>query len=1096
MYPEAAPVWEGIPHGCNISGGNRVKEVTSSFDAHRIEGSVQEFWRTAGIYGKVKALHSGDPPFFFVDGPPYTTGQIHLGTAWNKILKDSLLRHRRMKGRNVIARAGYDMHGLPIEVRVEQELGFSSKKEIESYGIGKFISRCREFAAKNMELMSVQFERLGAWLDFDDPYQTMAPEYIEAAWWTCRKAADGNMLEKGFRVVNWCPRCATAIADAEVEYWDETDPSIIVKFPVAGKKDEYLVIWTTTPWTLPANVAVAVHPDFTYARVLAVKGERDEILWIAKDLVEPVLRKGRYQDYSITETRQGRELIGMVYSSPLHEQVPIQREISHRVVAADFVTGENTGLVHIAPGHGWDDYLLGQRENLAIFCPVDATGTFTKEAGVLECLFVRDANRVVMDELAGHLLSEETVSHRYGHCWRCKTPIIFRATEQWFLKVSGIRDRMIEEASAVAWYPDWAGSARFHDWIREARDWCISRQRYWGIPIPIWVCDRCELLRVIGTIAELEEASGTPVPDPHRPYVDEIVIPCACGGTMHRVEDIFDVWFDSGVASWATLRFPREKEAFSRLWPADLIAEGQDQTRGWFYSQLGASTIAFDRSPYRAVLMHGFALDAEGRKMSKSLGNVVSPEEVIDKVGVDVLRLYVLSQSAPWDDLKFNWDGVRTVNRSVNIFWNVYRFPLPYMILDGFVPAGSASGWDGGWIREWYTQLPALDRWLLSRMQTLITEVDSAMEGCQFHRATRAILQFILDDLSRWYVQLVRPRMWLEEESLSKEKAYETIYYVIRRLSQLMAPFAPHLSEEIYRNLRHEREPESVHMLGWPVPDPLLADARLERAMAFIFAFDEAQANARQAGKRKLRWPVRECVVATASEELAQAVEELGEICRERANARIVTVVRGEWDRIGWKAEPVMKALGPAFGRKAGRIRELISTEDGALLKKTLASEGKAVLRDGGTEYEIGPESVIFSEELPAGVFSAPMEGGRVYVDTTLTPELESEGYSREIIRRIQDMRRKAALRVDDNIHVQFATNVQKVVNYFQDCKPIIADEVRAKSMEVASWSDLTPTHTLTEPPHIALSSEASKREVTEEWEVEGIGIRLSILRA
>ncbi|HTY52226.1 MAG TPA: isoleucine--tRNA ligase, partial [Methanomicrobiales archaeon] len=669
-----------------------MKEVESTYQAGEVEPAVREFWKREGIYRRLREMRTGGKPFFFVDGPPYTTGNIHLGTAWNKILKDAIVRYHRLKGRHVIERAGYDMHGLPIEVKVEHQLGFSSKKEIERFGIGAFIDECRRFALANEKVMSDQFRALGVWLDFDDPYLTVTPGYIEAAWWTLARAGERGMLEKGHRVVNWCPRCETAIADSEVEYWDRKDPSIFVKFQVKGRKGEFLVIWTTTPWTLPANVAAAVMPGAIYAKVRAQKDGKSEVLWMADDLVDQVLRKGRYQEFEVLDKVPGSDLVGLEYESPLAGRVPFQREYSHRVTEADFVTLENTGIVHIAPGHGWDDYLLGMKEKLPVFCPVDGTGRFTHDGGAYAGVFVKEADAMVLEDLGDTLMAKGEVVHRYGHCWRCKTPIIFRATEQWFLKASEIREKMLAECAAVTWYPGWAGSARFYDWLKEARDWCISRQRYWGIPIPIWECGTCKHHKVIGTIAELEQLSGVKVPDPHRPHVDCITIPCSCGGTMHRVEDIFDVWFDSAVASWATLGFPGKREAFDAYWPADFITEGQDQTRGWFYSQLGASVIAFSRSPYRSVLMHGFALDAEGRKMSKSLGNVVAPEEVIGKAGVDVLRLYILSANAPWDDLKFNWEGVKTVNRTVNILWNVYRFPLPYMILDGYAPPADDKG--------------------------------------------------------------------------------------------------------------------------------------------------------------------------------------------------------------------------------------------------------------------------------------------------------------------------------------------------------------------------------------------------------------------
>ncbi|HVP94826.1 MAG TPA: isoleucine--tRNA ligase [Methanoregulaceae archaeon] len=1059
-----------------------MKEVTSNYNAHEIEGEVQVVWENEKTFSRVESLHAQDPPFFFVDGPPYTTGHIHLGTAWNKIIKDSLLRYHRMCGKNVIARAGYDMHGLPIEVRVEQKLGFSTKKDIETFGIEKFIGECREFAAANLVVMSDQFKKLGVWLDFDDPYQTMDPEYIEAAWWTIQRAAERGMLERGFRVVNWCPRCATAIADAEVEYWDETDPSVFVKFPVTGKKDEYFVIWTTTPWTLPANVAVAVNPDFEYSLINAVKRGVSEDLWIESGLVEPVLKKGKYQDFTVREKKSGKELVGMAYDSPLASQVPNQRDIAHRVVAADFVARENTGIVHIAPGHGWDDYLLGQKEGLAIVCPVDATGHFTSDGGTFECMFVKDADEVVLSELGHYLMSRGSVTHRYGHCWRCKTPIIFRATSQWFLKAGAMKDRMLEEVALVKWYPEWAGSARFYDWIKEARDWCISRQRYWGIPIPIWECRSCDRIRVFGTRKELEEASGVPLKDPHRPHVDVVTVPCSCGGTMHRVEDIFDVWFDSAVASWATLRFPARHEAFDRLWPADFITEGQDQTRGWFYSQLGAGTIAFDTSPYKSVLMHGFALDAEGRKMSKSLGNVVTPEEVVAQQGVDVLRLYVLSSNAPWDDLKFNWEGIRTVNRAINIFWNVYRFPLPYMILDGWEPSGGSGGWTGDYIAFHLPELPDEDRWIISRLNSLALQIEEDLAECQLHRVTRALMSFILDDLSRWYIQIIRPRLWLEGDSLEKQQAYETLYYIIRRLVALLAPFIPHITEVIYRNIMLAGEQESVHMLSWYRGDPDLVDERLESAMNIIRSFDEAQANARQAGKRKLRWPVSECVVATGSADIRESIEQLNNLCRDRANAKSVRAVNGTYDRVSWKAEPVMKALGPAFGKKAPLVKDLISDGDGDEIRDAIIAQGTCVLGSGSESFEIDASQVTFTESLPPGIFSAPMQDATVYVDINLTPELEAEGNARELIRRIQEMRRQIDLNVEDYIDAYVMIGDTKVRDLVTSrWKQGIMEEVRATSLSLHGPGGVPP-----EGPW----------ELEKDWDIEGLSITIGVSRA
>ena len=1061
-----------------------MEEVTSSYTPQRVEEEARAFWRAEDTYKSVQELRKNGKPFFFVDGPPYTTGYIHLGTAWNKILKDSILRYHRMHGRHVIDRAGYDMHGLPIEVRVENELGFTSKKDIETYGIKKFVDKCRSFAVTHKEIMSNQFSDLGVWLDFENPYQTVSNDYIEAAWFTLKRVEEEGMLERGFRVVNWCPRCETAIADAEVEYWDETDPSIFVKFPLKGRENEYLVIWTTTPWTLPANVAVAVASDFAYARVRAVRDEASEILWIAEDLVESVLKAGRYQDFEIISRKKGSELIGTEYESPLITSVPMQGTIPHRVVAADFVAMENTGMVHIAPGHGWDDYVLGMKENLLIVCPVDGTGRFTGDAGVFAGLAVKDplTNKQVTVALGDALLAERRLTHRYGHCWRCKTPNIFRATSQWFIKASDAKEKMLTSIKdEVTWYPDWAGSARFHDWIEGARDWCISRQRYWGIPIPVWVCGSCDKYHVIGRFSELEELSGRTIDDPHRPMVDEITIPCTCGGTMHRVEDIFDVWFDSGVASWATLSYPGEEKAFNNLWPADFITEGQDQTRGWFYSQLCLSSIIFDQAPYRRVLMHGFALDAQGKKMSKSFGNVVTPEEVVGKFGVDVLRLYILSASAPWDDLKFNWDGVKTVHRALNILWNVYRFPLPYMRLDRFTPGADSEGAYDPAIASELARIGAFeDQWLISRVNSLVAEVEEAMGDYQIHRATRRLQTFILDDLSRWYVQLVRQRMWLEEESVSKIQAYETMYYVMRTLVRVAAPFIPHLTETMYQNLRLKGDPLSVHMLDWKESDKELINIGIEDAMGVVQSFDDAVANARQAGKRKLRWPIGEVVIATNSDLVRDAVASLLPLWKARANTWDVRAVTGIWDRILWTAEPQMKKIGPEFGKEGILVKRAIEEADGTALRTNIERTGIATISVGGRDIEITSEHVSFTEKLPENVYSARMPDATVYIDVTLTDDLEAEGYAREVIRRIQEMRKQMDLSVDDQIQATVFIGDDRVLNLLNGSGDWIAGEIRASSLIL----------------------QGEKREDVEsfllsaDWEIEGVQVWIGLLRS
>lgn len=1044
----------------------------AQFDAKTIEQSIRTFWEEIDAYSKVRELRKNGKKFFFVDGPPYTTGKIHLGTAWNKIIKDSILRYKSMHGYHILDRAGWDMHGLPIEVKVEEVLGFKSKKDIEKYGVGNFVAKCKEFALTHRDEMTLQFKNLGVWLNWRDPYMTLRDEYIEAAWWTLKQAHEKKLLERGLRVVNWCPRCETAIADSEVEYWDEIDPSVFIKFPLANEENTFIVIWTTTPWTIPANIAVAVHPSFEYAKVRAVKDGKEEILIMATQLMENVLKQGRYKEYDVLETRLGEEL-DIEYLAPLGDKIPEQKKFKHNIYMADFVTAENTGCVHIAPGHGIDDFELGMKHNLPIFCPVGPDGRYTSDAGEYKGLHVRDANKIVLYDLSekGLLLAKGEISHRYGHCWRCKTPIIYLATEQWFLRVTDLKEKMLDEIKKVKWYPEWAGSARFADWVTGSRDWCISRQRYWGIPIPVWVCDFCGEIEVIGTMDELKARSGVKtLSDLHRPHVDNIHIKCKCGSKMTRVPDVFDVWFDSAVASWATLNFPRDEKAFKEWWPADFITEGHDQTRGWFYSQLGAGMVSFGKAPYKSVLMHGFTLDAEGKKMSKSLGNVVSPEEVVAKYGAESLRFYVLSQNAPWDDLKFSWDEVANVHRMLNILWNVYRFPLPYMILDRFNPVDVENN---------LAALPLRpeDKWILSRVQSLIKQVDAAMSEYSLHKATRPISEFILEDLSRWYVQLIRPRTWREANDPDKLAAYYTLYEVLVTVTKLTAPFAPHISEEMYQNLVCNVVPDapaSVHMCEWAKPESKFIDAGLEKSMDIIREIAEASANARQKLKRKLRWSVKRIVVAPKNDEVCGAIASLESVLKEQTNAKKIVLLKvGEvWEELGVEVVPNHAALGPVFKKDAGRVIAELKKADGREIKKAILETGSFELKTG----VITQDMVSFKELIPPAIAHAEFSGADVYVDTELTREIESEGYAREVIRRIQDMRKELDLAVEEEIKAVVEIRDASVVGLVLELKDFIAGEVRAKSLNIGSDVEV-------------------EGALVKEWDVEGVGMRMGIGR-
>ncbi|MBC7114332.1 MAG: isoleucine--tRNA ligase [Archaeoglobi archaeon] len=1039
------------------------RDVKPQYNPQEIEKEIQEFWKREKIYEKTRELRKNEKDFFFVDGPPYTTGEIHLGTAWNKIIKDSVLRYLTMRKFRVEDRPGWDMHGLPIEVKVENYLNFKSKKEIEEYGVEKFIETCKKFAIEQKDRMTEQFKKLGVWMKWDDPYMTITDDYIEAVWWTLKQAHEKGLLERGLRVVNWCPRCETAIADSEVEYWDEEDPSIYVKFPVKGEEKTYLVIWTTTPWTIPANLAVAVHPSLEYAKVRARKGDEEEFLILASTLVDEVLKLGGYDEWEIVESYLGEDLENLEYEHPLKEEVPVQKTYEHRVYVADFVTAERTGCVHCAPAYGQEDFELGRRKNLEVLNLLDERGVYTERAGKYAGMHIKEANPLIIEDLRnkGLLLHESKIVHRYGHCWRCKTPIIFMATVQWFIKITELKERMLEEIKKVRWYPSWAGESRFRDWIENAHDWCISRQRYWGVPLPIWECERCRRIKVIGSKKELIEAS---IEKPenlelHRPYVDAIHLPCECGGVMRRVEDVFDVWFDSAVASWATVGFPQRKDKFEKLWPADFITEGHDQTRGWFYSQLGASMVAFGRAPYKSVLMHGFTLDDEGRKMSKSLGNYVSPEEIISKYGADVLRAYVLSSSAPWDDLRFSWEELRNVYRIFNIFWNVYRFPLPYMILDGFSP----EDWDMERVRE---HLRVEDRWILSRVDSCARDVEKFMSGYEFHKALRSIFNLITEDISRWYIQLVRPRAWIEKDDPDKLAAYNVLYYVLRKLVLMLAPFAPHLTESIFQNIRRRDDPPSVHMCEWPGEHRFI-DEELEKNMELVREIVEEVSNLRQKIKRKLRWPVKRIIVVS-DEETLRSLEEFSSILLAQTNSKKVEFLSDEEfeKEVEHRLSPKFEVIGPRFRGDARRVAEIISEMRYEDVK------GRDVIEVDG--YEITKEMFSIERVIPKNLIGGEFSRGRIYLDAEMDEELEAEGFAREVVRRIQEMRKRLQLEVDEMIRTSVKVDDERVERLLKREEEFIKNETRS---EVLRFGEV-------------------EEEFSEEWDVEGRKIKIGISRA
>lgn len=1043
-----------------------VGEIPKDYSPKEVEGEAFRFWAESRIPEKLRE-RKGGKKFYFLDGPPYVTNPIHVGTAWNKALKDAYIRYLRMNGFNVRDQPGFDMHGLPIEVMVEKKVGIGTKKEIESLGIDKFVNTCKQFAMENLKVATDQFKNLGVWMDWEAPYRTLDDSYIESVWWLIKRAEERKLLGQGKKIVHWCPRCETVLAGYEAtdEYREVEEDSIYVKFRLEGREADYIMIWTTTPWTLPANVAVMVNPDFMYARVRA----GGETFIVAEGRVAEVFRE-LGMPYEVLETMPGSDLKGRRYVAPLSEEVPKQSELSpaHIVVlSGKYVTlEEGTGCVHCAPGHGEEDHEVGEEYGLPDFCPVDERGRFGPDGGKYQGMGVREANPVIVGDLKakGLLFRVERTRHRYPHCWRCKTPLILRIASQWFIRVTDLKESLLEENEKVTWVPDWAGRSRFGNWIRNARDWVISRQRYWGIPLPIWLCGRCGRYEVMGSVGELASRAGVDLKglELHRPWVDRVVLACPCGGEMKRISDVADVWMDSGSASFATLHYPADKAGFERWWPVDMILEGHDQTRGWFYTLMVCGVTAFGEAPYRRVLMHGFTIDQDGRAMHKSLGNVVFPEEVIEKHGRDTLRWYELGCTT-WEDLRFSWKAIEETARFMNILWSTYYFASLYMGLDRFSPERHTLASSEG-------HLKAEDRWILSRYERLVKTVSDSMDGLRVFEAVRAMEDFMKEELSRGYVRLIRKRTWSEEEDPDKMAVYATLHHVLFGYLRMAAPIIPFAAEAIYRRMFRTSEgmPESVHMLPWPPHEPGRVNELLEGEMAVAREVIEASYSARQSARIKIRQPLMRLRVVSDSEAVRRAVEDLRPIILDQSNVKAVEVISTKEEEGMKEVElvPDRSVLGPIFRGRSGKVAEAIERLDGRRVLEALQVKAPIMLDLGGEAVELKSEYFRVRERLPENFKGVKAQCGMVYVDTTKNRELAAEGLMRDLVRRIQEMRKRANLKVDAYIRVAIASPMEESRELIEAKSKEISAEVRAKELAVAP----------------SLGRDLS---FTEEWEIE-----------
>ena len=1058
---------------------SKVRQLPQEFNPKKYEAEVLEYWYQNRIYDRLRGELKGKPKFYFLDGPPYaSSGVPHVGTLWNKTLKDAVIRYYRALGYSVHDQPGYDCHGLPIEVQIEKKLGFKTKKDIEDYGVENFIEECKAFVKQNIDSLSSYFREFGVSMDWENPYRTMDTSYIEGAWWLVKKAEEKGLLDYGLKVVHWCPRCETTLADYEVtEYTMLEDPSIYVKFPLLGETNKFLLIWTTTPWTLPANVAVMANPNLVYVWV-DIGGEQ---VLLAKDRLEDVMREAGVTEYRVLSEVKGVELEGLRYQHPLVEEVSVQRELVevHKVVLSEeYVSAhEGTGLVHSAPGHGEEDFQVGLKYSLPVIVLVDEKGKLTSGAGKYSGLGVREANPIIIEDLKkkNYLFHAGVIRHRYPICWRCKTPLVLRGTKQWFIRITNLKTKLLEEAEKVDWIPDWAGYARFKNWLEGLRDWIISRQRYWGTPAPIWVCENCGHRIVVGSRKELEELSGTKLelPDLHRPWIDRVTLKCPkCGGEMRRVPDVLDVWLDSGVAFYASLGYPGNEEKLKKLWPVDLIIEGHDQIAGWFFSLLRSGIITFDKSPYRRVLMHGFALDEQGREMHKSLGNYVEPRQVLDfKYGSrDVFRWFVL-RTTPWEDLKFSWKGLEEVYSDLNVFWNVYYFATLYMSIDNFDP-------DVYTVDRILDKLQLEDKWILSRFENMASQVKKAFDELSIYRAVKQIRDFIVEDLSHWYIRLVRPRVWIEEEADQKIAAYATLSYILSRLLVIASPIVPFITEKIYLDsFKGENSPPSVSMLPWPTPRMEFVNPQLEKEMEIAREVVERASAIRMRNGIKIRQPLPTLYIFTDDEKVRETVTRLERVISSQVNVKKISVLPtttlNEYKTL--KVEPVYRLIGPEFKTYTNRVIEEVQRRSEAVGRNIL-EKGYFDLEIDGKVFRIGKEMVEISSIWRSGYDGDELPWGALVLDLRLSEKELAEGLARDILRRIQFMRKQLGLAVDEYIAtvIYLPSDLNIIVKEYEE---YLRSESRSKMLLFVS------------------KKEDVRGDLVQDWELGETSIRIGISR-
>ena len=1020
--------------------------VDANLDFLGREKEVLAFWKENDIFKKSLTLRDGCPDYTFYDGPPTANGKPHIGHVLTRAMKDLIPRYRTMKGYSVLRKAGWDTHGLPVELEVEKQLGLDGKEQIEQYGIEPFIKACKESVWKYLHEWEEMSDAVGYWCDMEHPYVTYHNDYIESEWWAMKQIYDKGLLYKGHKVVPYCPRCGTALSSHEVAqgYKNVKEKSAFVRFRVKGTENEYLWAWTTTPWTLPSNVALCVNPDEDYTKFRL----GDEIAYMADALMKPVLGDD-YARAEKLETVKGQTLVGMEYE-PLWDAHPSKK--AYYVVSDGYVTlTDGVGIVHIAPAFGEDDSRVGHTYDLPFVQLVDAKGCFTKGTK-WEGRFVKDCDPDILAELKerGNLIKAMEFAHDYPFCWRCDTPLLYYARETWFIKMTAVRDQLIANNRSVNWMPENIKEGRMGNFLENVIDWGISRERYWGTPLPIWICPEGHM-HVVGSIKELKEM-GHNVPDDielHRPYIDAVTLTCPhCGKEMHRVKEVCDCWFDSGSMPFAQWHYPFEnKERFEELYPAQFISEAVDQTRGWFYTLLAISTLLFNRSPFENCLVLGHVQDMEGRKMSKHLGNVVAPAEVLNKQGADAVRWYFYTIGAPWLPSRFSADAVGEMQRKfMGTLWNTYAFFIMYANIDNFDP--KAHPLDS-------VELTLMDKWLLSKLNTLVKFVDDGLENYKVTESSRAIAAFV-DELSNWYVRRGRERFWGKGMEGSKEAAFATLYHVLVTLCKLLAPYTPFMAENMYQNLvrtAYEDAPESVHFCDFPAYEKKYVDAELEKNMDALLEVIQAGRACRNVANMKIRQPAAALYVKGVS-----FPEDFAALARDELNVKSVRFVDDAREFTTYTLKPQLRTLGKKYGKLLNGIREALAAMDGNEVVDAFA-RGELVKFDvDGSEVVLEEVDVLTSPAQKPG-FVAQTDGTvTVVLDTNLTGDLIREGYVREIVSKVQTMRKDSGFDVTDRIHiaVECGETLKNAIDKGKEdiLRATLAIDVADAAAEGVEWKD------------------------------------------